>query len=44
MIIDGAVAFIAGGFSITAGNSSGVNDAAAALTVVSSDVARGYCP
>jgi acetyl-CoA acetyltransferase family protein len=28
------------GFSITAGNSSGVNDAAAALTVVSSDVAR----
>jgi acetyl-CoA acetyltransferase family protein len=29
------------GFSITAGNSSGVNDAAAALTLVSSDVARG---
>jgi acetyl-CoA acetyltransferase family protein len=29
------------GFSITAGNSSGVNDAAAALTLVSGDVARG---
>jgi acetyl-CoA C-acetyltransferase len=28
------------GFSITAGNSSGINDAAAALMVVSSDVAR----
>jgi acetyl-CoA C-acetyltransferase len=28
------------GFSITAGNSSGVNDAAAAMTVVSGDVAR----
>ena len=28
------------GFSITAGNSSGINDAAAALTVVADDVAR----
>jgi len=28
------------GFSITAGNSSGINDAAAALTLVSSDLAR----
>lgn len=29
------------GFSITAGNSSGINDAAAALTIVSDEVARG---